>query len=652
MVNLHAPALSAGPHPALRRILLPVLLVLVALVYWPGLGGGFVFDDYPNIVQNGALHVTWASTWLEWLAAVFSSPASELQRPLAMLTFAINHALTGLDPYWMKLTNLVIHLVNTVLVLNVVRLLLRLAEPDATSSTGADRVALWVAAAWALTPINLMAVLFVVQRMESLSHAFVFGGLYLYLLGRQAQCAGRGGWWLVLSGLLGGTVLGVLSKESAVLLPMYALVLEWAILKFGSARQAPDRRLLALFGTVLVLPALLGLGWMIPKVLDAGAYAGRGFDLGERLLTEGRVLVDYLHWTLLPNLGQLSLYHDDYAISRGLLDPPATLMAFVFLAALLAAAVWLRKRRPLMALGLGWFFSAHLLTATIWPLELVFEHRNYFASLGLCLAMGDLLLRAPPSARLRRAGAVAAVGLLVLYAGLTTLRSLEWSNPLRFAMTEVAKHPSSPRATYDLARDLVLLSEFDPASSYVDPALAALERARRVPRATALPEAAAIVLAARTGRRIDPEWWTSLQDKLRTGPIGAQENNALRTIGNCVPARDCRLPDEQVVATFQAALRQVRNPETLGIFGHYALDGLHDPALALALWQEAASLAPGAVQYQEKLARLLIASGRFEEASVAIANVRRLGRLGQNEALARALETASRRARSKSGTVD
>src|SRR5688500_13964670 len=105
MVNLHAPALSAGPHPALRRILLPVLLVLVALVYWPGLGGGFVFDDYPNIVQNGALHVTWASTWLEWLAAVFSSPASELQRPLAMLTFAINHALTGLDPYWMKLTN-------------------------------------------------------------------------------------------------------------------------------------------------------------------------------------------------------------------------------------------------------------------------------------------------------------------------------------------------------------------------------------------------------------------------------------------------------------------------------------------------------------------------------------------------------------------
>src|SRR5690606_38727533 len=104
---------------------LAALLVLEALVYWPGLRGGFVFDDYPNIVDNRLLHVDWNDGWREWLAAAFSSPASALQRPLASLTFAVNHALTGLDPYWMKLANLGIHLLNAWLVLLLCHQVLR-----------------------------------------------------------------------------------------------------------------------------------------------------------------------------------------------------------------------------------------------------------------------------------------------------------------------------------------------------------------------------------------------------------------------------------------------------------------------------------------------------------------------------------------------
>jgi hypothetical protein len=72
------------------------------------------------------------ASWSQWLAAMFSSPASDLQRPLAMLSFAINHALTGLDPYWMKLTNLGIHLLNTWLVFLLGRRVLRAAAVNAT----------------------------------------------------------------------------------------------------------------------------------------------------------------------------------------------------------------------------------------------------------------------------------------------------------------------------------------------------------------------------------------------------------------------------------------------------------------------------------------------------------------------------------------
>src|SRR5690606_39254433 len=273
------------------------------------------------------------------------------------------------------------------------------------------------------------------------------------------------------------------------------------------------------------------------------------------------------------------------------------------------AAAWLRARRPLIALGLAWFLCAHLLTATFWPLELVYEHRNYFASLGLCLALADVLLRlAGDSGRFRRIGLLLAIVMLLFHGGTTALRALEWSNPLRFAMSEAAKHPRSPRATYDLARDYIVLSGFDPASLYLDEAFAALERARKVPRATPLPESAAILLAARTGRPIDPDWWRSLERKLATGPIGAEDHNALGTLAKCIPANQCELPRAPAVAVFENALARQRQPETLNIYGNYALNGLRDPALALRLWQEAAKRAPHVAQYQATLARMLIAS--------------------------------------------
>ena len=616
------------------------LLLLVALVYWPGLHGGYVFDDITNIIDNTSLHVVGNATWPEWMAAIYSSPSSDLQRPLAMLSFAINHALTGLDPYWMKLTNLGIHLLNTWLVFLLVRRVLQ--SVDARGSNHDDTrdgwIAIWVSAAWALNPINLMAVLFVVQRMESLCHTFVFAGLLLYMIGRARLRTSGHGWPMLLSGLLGGTLLGALVKESAVLLPLYALALEWTLLGFAGKHTGRDPRLVSLHAVVIGLPGVLGLAWLLPKALDPNAFNGRNFTLVERLLTEGRVVVDYLHWTLLPNLSQLSLYHDDYPVSRGLFSPPGTLLALLLLAALFGLMVWLRRRRPLAALGLAWFFTAHVLTATVLPLELMFEHRNYFASLGLMLAVADICLRRPYARSGRRIGVATAVGLLLLYTGLTTLRAQEWSDQLRFSLSEASKHPQSPRATYDVARNFALLSEFQPDSPYTDRALVALDQAMHAPNANILPESAAIILAARSGLPIQSAWWISLQDKLRTRPIGPQETAALGSLVDCQLRESCRLPREAMLRSFAAAMDQGDNAEILNIYGNYALNVLQDPNLAMQAWQHAADLEPGTAQYQVNLARMLIASGQLEQAASRIGNIRRLGRLGQNEQLADELD--------------
>ncbi|HEX5953486.1 MAG TPA: hypothetical protein VFY94_09950, partial [Rhodanobacteraceae bacterium] len=102
-----------------------------------------------------------------------------------------------------------------------------------------------------------------------------------------------------------------------------------------SAPTGQDKRIWTLFTITLFVPAVLGFLWLLRGALRPGALAGRDFTLAQRLLTEPRVLVDYLHWTLFPNPLVLSLYHDEIAISTGLLTPWTTLGASLVLAALI-----------------------------------------------------------------------------------------------------------------------------------------------------------------------------------------------------------------------------------------------------------------------------------------------------------------------------
>ena len=240
-----------------------------------------------------------------------------------------------------------------------------------------------------------------------------------------------------------------------------------------------------------------------------------------------------------------------------------------------------------------------------------------------------------------------ALALLALYAGLTALRAREWQDPLRFSSTEAGKHPLSPRATYDIARNLVILTDYRPDSEYVGPAFAALEHAMDVPGATALPESTAIVLATRIGRPVPAHWWAQLRSKLGSRPIGPQETGALSTLVNCQVQELCELPRHEMMQAFQAALKRHRYAEVLSIQGNYALNVLQDPALAMALWREAARLAPSVAQYQVSVAKLLIASGQTALAKAHIAALRKTGRLGQNEAIARELEQLAARTTSE-----
>ena len=89
----------------------------------------------------------------------------------------------------------------------------------------------------------------------------------------------------------------------------------------------------------------------------------------------------------------------------------------VITTALLATALALRNRLPFFSLGVLWFFAAHFLTSNVVPFELVFEHRNYFAALGILLAVFDLVRRLP----LRDGPGIMKVGVGAVLVGLMAL---------------------------------------------------------------------------------------------------------------------------------------------------------------------------------------------------------------------------------------
>ena len=647
-------------------------LAITAFVYWPGLWGGWLFDDYPNIVENPGVHMTHVDV-ASISRAALSSPSSALKRPLASLSFAFNYLLEGMHPFGWKLTNLVIHLLNGLLVFLVARKLLALvrAPPGSSAEEHPERgnhgiVAACIAGAWMLLPINLTGVLYVVQRMESLANLFVMLGLLGYVSGRQRMLrhhtlhdpeasmvqTRRMGLVQCATSLVLATAVGITAKETAAMLPLYAFLVEWIVFRFeraddGTESPRKDRGIWVLFALVLALPFLLGMLWLLPQVLSPESWATRDFTLRTRLLSEARIVVDYIAWTLLALPHWLSFYHDDFHVSRGLLQPWTTLLSIAVLIAMVASVIRLRRRRPLIALGLALFLGCHLLTATILPLELIYEHRNYFASFGLMLALVPLFA-VPLSARLARVRWGVLGTALLAWMLLTANTAYAWGNSLRLAKELATRAPDSPRAQYELGRSYIIASNYNPDSPYTPLVYPPLERAAKLPDSSILPQQALIFFNARMHRPIKAAWWDSLIASLKRRKPGVQDESSLAALTQCAREQLCPLPADRMQQAFEAA---VSHPDTdarlWANYGDYEWNVLGHHERGLLLTQRAVAAAPKEPAYHITLTRMYIVLGEYGKAGQQIHELQKLDIGGELEGSIAELRHRLDRARGK-----
>lgn len=566
------------------------ITLLIVSVYTPALNGPLVFDDHPNIVENPGVAINDLS--VESLkSAFFSNVTGPLKRVLPALSFGINHFIAGgfKHTFVFKITNLMIHAVNTALVFWLALLLVPRLFNGQHDRFPPVLIAAFVALVWGLHPIHMTVVAYVVQRMTSMAGTFVFLGLCLFVLGRlRFERHQPGGLLWMCAGVLGGTALSLMCKENGALMPLYAGVIEFTLfapsqcegvggvdkagcqpkkMVFGlqsrlwtAFSNVKNRRLFNFYLCTLFIPALAALIYLFiypGNIVES--YAGRPFSLAERLLTEARILWFYLYLLFVPDITNMGLFHDDLPVSTDILTPWTTIMAVLSWGIIALSAVWFRRQAPVPAFAVLWYLAGHSMESTFIPLLLIFEHRNYVPSFGMVVlfAYSFFKLAFLCNQKLRRFPLCLSIMMIAGLYYATFTGSENWRTENDFIRITAKNHPMSPISQYLYGE--VLYKKFNnPMQAYpyyykaakLEPSEAGfLISVAMVTQLRAFDE-----LRQHSAIRIDPQY---IADLLKHKPISAWGLRALEMAGRCVKAKHVSCADHvSAVRSWMQALRE------------------------------------------------------------------------------------------------
>ena len=423
---------AASPRVRVRRAprwIVPLgLVALAVLPYLGALDNPFVYDDRMTVVGNPSIRD-------------LGDPAAivlhDLFRPVVNLSYALDHAMWGLDPRGFHLTGIALHAATVLLLFALARRLLR----DRGFETDADGpLAAGIAAGWfAVHPLMTQAVGYVSGRSEQLVLLFLlvaFLAMRRFLLTGDRRALACG---------LTAFVAAAASKESGAMLPL--LLLAWDRLLAAGDAAARRRRLIHVH---LPLLAVIGIAAVARILVFLGAEGGSAMlDPWRNLLTEATVVWRYMRLLVLP-IRQSILHPVESAASA---VDPIGLAALAALGLLAAFLFVVRRRAPLAVLGGVWFLLV-LAPSHLVPLqEAMSEHRLYAASAGLAFAasagLAALLHRMAGRRRFSVLGASAAV--LLVLATLTVRRLTVWSDPVSLWSDAAESAPETWAVQYALA---------------------------------------------------------------------------------------------------------------------------------------------------------------------------------------------------------
>ncbi len=470
-----------------------LFLCLISLAFcWislPGLTGGFTLDDWTNLEKLDQVR-----DFNSLLQFTFNGISSQLGRPVSLLTFALQAQDWPHNPLPFKAVGLIIHVINAWLVYLCCQLIATLKHwPERSCFIFAGIVF----GLWLFHPLNISTVFYVVQRMTLLAAFFSLIGLAGFLWGFRLSVNGQSKKGLIIAtlGIIVTYVLGILSKENAVLTGLGISVLYWLLLRpqyketskgsenpFSLWEKVGMRGLkssytphpsplpegegivgnsynsslwdkwVVIFG---IMPSLIILTYLC---FHLDQHTRTDFTPYQRLLTESVILLDYVDKILLPTPYKLNIFNDGFPVYKDLFADIVTIKAVVLWLVMIALAVIFRKKAPFFAFAVFWFLSGHLLESSIFGLELYFEHRNYLPGLGIIIGLVGTVVEIGNKAqgypqklqKLQKAVNYASIGLIsvlsLIYVMVYGAEVASWKNPGALAISALTERPNSMRA--------------------------------------------------------------------------------------------------------------------------------------------------------------------------------------------------------------
>jgi Flp pilus assembly protein TadD len=456
-----------------------LLLLVIFLIYSNTFNAAWQMDDHPNITDNERLHITELNRD-NILRSLFANPRAskykELYRPAACLSFGLNWFFGRDHVFGYHFVNTIIHFSAAYLLYLTIMVLFETPRLKNHFRGRTHTIALLAAMLWAIHPIQTQAVTYIVQRMAAMAALFYLLSLYFYVKARLNVTPQRRG--LLFAASIISYFLAIGSKENAAMLPL-ALILVELIFFYNPESPKINRKIFwsAAGGALFVF--LTGTLFFLKGDFFSfiNAYSVRPFTLGERLLTEPRILIFYLSQIVLPLPGRLSIAHD-VAVYQSLFDPMATLPAIILVFLLIGFSVWRLKKWPIISFGILFFFLNHVIESSIIPLELIFEHRNYLPSMFLfwSLAAGLCYLfdyADPPQKQPLKWVIGAAVMLIMFGLGCSTYtRNKAWNSEASLWEDVLKKAPGLARPYLVLAAEYEKQNEYEKALDYYQKSLA------------------------------------------------------------------------------------------------------------------------------------------------------------------------------------
>ena len=417
------------------------LLLLTGAAYCTSFDGPFIFDDWTVVNENPYMRSVWPPIEaMRWLPR-----SSTAGRPLIAYSFAINYAISEMEVWSYHAFNLLVHMVNVLLVYGLLRLTLTNPAVPAAWRSRATAVSFFLAAIWAVHPLNSETVIYITQRTVLLSAMFMLLSLRLLIAAHHSSRPMAWKWLTVFA-----IVLGVLCKEKVAVMPILLLLYDRTFLA-GSFAEAWRRRrgmYLGLAGT-----------WLLSY--GAIAYVERGgigdeAHLGWRyLLTQGWVICRYVWQVVFPYPLAIT-YHEPLA--RGITD---SLPWSVLVLAGLIVTCWALVRRPVWGFVGAWFYLILSPDSSVVPIltEVVAERRMYLPMLSVMVvlvALAAMVGRWVGSWLARPAEAVwpvltgTALAAVVAYTGATLVRANDYDSDLLIWEQTLRAQPNSSMAMNNL----------------------------------------------------------------------------------------------------------------------------------------------------------------------------------------------------------